>query len=1359
MDKKIFEQFTNQYSLSKTLRFELKPVGKTLENMKEHFEYNPDLQTFLKDQRIEDAYQLLKPIIDDIHEEFITQSLESDEAKNIDFSGYLESYQAKKDDKGEKKLRGEVGNLYEVGEKQLKGQYPDLKWKRGSSEAKSFNVLMCQDLLEVIKDRNKDNKKVQEALGVFKGFFTYLSGFNQNRENYYKTEGKASQIATRIIDENLPKFCDNSQQFFGFFKVRKGGKKIEFFRKEEYLNAYAYLKDQNKTTQIKDAESKEMIEAYPIIGEIFNIEHFSNCLSQSQIEEYNRKIGHYNLLINLYNQARKSEEDFKKLPQFKTLYKQIGCGKRSSFFFSLKYDFEKDLTDEEKEKTNEIFSVEKTLKSARELGEKYFQEQDNKEDNEIKTIFDFTDWLRNQGEWQGIYWTKQAVNTISNKYFENWHEIKDKLKENKACVSFDKKREEQIKINDAVELAGLFEILNQADRSQGWTKLFFKKAAFEDKKDLVDEQKTQSENLINLLCADIEEKAQKFLDKSDDVSKLEEYKSEESRKQIKEWMDHALAVNRMVKYFSVKESKIKGESINSELANALNNILNIDGADWFKWYDALRNYLTKKPQDDAKKNKLKLNFESYTLAGGWDVNKELANICVILKDKDDKKYLAIMRKDYNRIFEKNWIKGRGENKQIIKNSLFDENGEWLKMEYKQIAAPTGVGGFVRKCFKTAQQYGWQCPNKCLNNEGKIITKNEEARNVLTALIDCYRDFFDKYEKDGFKYKDYNFQFRSSDKYDSLHEFFGDVENQGYKISFVNVSKMELDRLIKEGKIYLFEIKNQDSNHGKKKGHKQNLHTIYWNSVFSENTEKPKLNGKAELFYRPAVPADRMEIVKDKNGNELENKKGEKVLKGFRFSKEKFLFHCSINLNYKAKNYGKPEYALGEVNQHINDNFQNQEIFFLGLDRGEKHLVYYSLIDQNGKIIKQGSFNKINGQDYHQKLDKKEGDRQEARKNWQTIGNIKNLKEGYISQVVHEIVKNVTDKPTFIVLEDLNTGFKRGRQKIEKQVYQKLELALAKKLSFVVDKNAKNGELGFVMNALQLTPPVQNYGDIENRKQVGIMLYTRANYTSQTDPVTGWRKTIYLKKGSEQDIKNQIEENFTEIGFDGQDYFFEYENKNTGKKWRVWSSKNGKSLARCRGKRGQDKNEWIIKEFNIKKILDSIFINVQNKEDISLSSILNDTVELSKVNKELTHSEKEYTVWESLRFAIDLIQQIRNSGDENKGQDDNFLQSPVRDGNGDHFDSRLIGENDGLPIDADANGAYNIARKGIIMSEHIKQWKKNGGQKSKEKGSDLDLFISDAEWDLWLKDKEEWERMLPIFASRKAMEEFRKNSKS
>lgn len=1387
--------------------------------MKKHLDYDPEMRTFMKDQDIENAYQMLKPLIDNIHEEFITSSMESNGAKSINFTDYFNKFKEKKDDKGERELRIKIGELYKFGETAIRRKYQlgwkwdkkkssinkknKLEWKVGGKEKKGAEIMKSQDILyaAAISGVNIEEEKLRECLKHLEGFFTYFSGFNQNRENYYTTKDeKATAVATRIVHKNLPKFCDNSLLFNGYFKKKKNGKKERIDRKDEYLNAYKYLKDKKRITQIKDAETNKMIEAYPIEKKYFDIYYFNSCLSQRQIEEYNRMIGHYNLLINLYNQARISEEKsldknnrkFKKLSQFKTLYKQIGCGKRNSLFFALKYDKEADIKKEDRKEKSDILSVEKVLELASQAGKKYFTRESN--NIIVKNIPEFVDWLKeNHNDWSGIYWSSKAINTISNKYFANWYSvielIQNNYKEYDNVATYNKQREQQVKLRDAVELEGLFDLLDKSVKGdkENWWEVFFKKSVLDDKQkmEIIKNWRAPSQALMELLYFDIEENSQKFNEESKNILKLDDYKKDKNKKKIKKWMDYGLSVNQMLKYFLVNENKCKGNSLNSDLVNILDTITKgeKEEVDWFKWYDGLRNYLTKKPQDDVKENKLKLNFLNSTLAGGWDFNKESANSCVILKDNENRKYLAVMRRGYNKVFEKKRIERKGKNKHFIKNPLFNEDGEWSKMEYKQIAAPTGIGGFVRKCFNTAQNYGWRCPNDCLNKEGKIIIKNEEAKNILTKLIDCYKDFFNKYEKDGFKYKDYNFQFKPSNEYENVNEFFSDVKNQGYKISFINISKIELDTLVKDEKIYLFEIKNQDSNNGKKIGHKQNLHTIYWNSIFGENEGRPKLDGKAELFYRPAVPIDKMEIVKDENGNELRNKKGKKILKNFRFSKEKFLFHCPITLYYREKNYSKPEYAFGEINNHINDNFQNQEIYFLGLDRGEKHLIYYSLVDKNGTEVKERSlnlpfkdkngnsrsilrtkqiYNKIKQEweskktkcwNYNDLLDAVASNRDEARKNWQTIGNIKNLKEGYISQVVHKIVKKSITKPTFIILEDLNTEFKRGRQKIEKQVYQKFEVALAKKLNFVVNKDAKEDEISSATKAIQLTPPVQNYGDIENKKQVGIMFYTRANYTSQTDPLTGWRKTIYLKRGSEKFIREQIGEKFNDIGFENGDYFFSYTDKQ-GKNWKLWSGKNGKSLLRYRGKR-DNKNIWTTENFCLNKMLNGIFKGFDKSKSL-YSQIFDDKKELSRLDNKLTQSHKKYTAWESLRFIIDLIQQIRNSGDIDKGQDDNFLFSPVRDKKtGEHFDSRK--QMKGLPKDADANGAYNIARKGIIMNEHIRQWEKDGKKKN-SKGNDLDLFISDEEWDLWLNHKFEWEKMLPTFSSRNAMADYRRRRK-
>lgn len=584
----------------------------------------------------------------------------------------------------------------------------------------------------------------------------------------------------------------------------------------------------------------------------------------------------------------------------------------------------------------------------------------------------------------------------------------------------------------------------------------------------------------------------------------------------------------------------------------------------------------------------------------------------------------------------------------------------------------------------------------------------------------------------------------------------DVLTECYECKFRPIDWNMVLKYVSKEKLYLFEIYSKDF--GEKSTGKPDLQTKYWEHIFQKNSTI-QLCGGGEVFFREKAITDDKKIVHyanqpiyRKSDGKTESRFTHNIVKDKRFTTEKFFFHVPIKINYQAPEQsfinGKVNLKLySKVNDLINDYFTStNDLRFLGIDRGEKHLIYYSLVDAKGKIIEQDHFDVINKKDYLQEINEAAKRRREKQENWQQKGNISNLKDGYISLVIHEIIQKMKDKdgnfkPTFIILEDLSTGFKRSRQKFEQQVYQKFELALAKKLNYLVDKNAPMGEIGSVAKALQLTPPVANYQDIENRKQVGIILYTRANYTSVTDPATGWRKTIYLKKGSEQSIKEQILSTFSEIGVDKQgDYFFQYSDENTGKTWTLWSGKNRKSLERYWPRRGKDKNEYIVEPYFCEVMLDELFKGFDKQE--SLLKQLRNGKALSKI-------DDKNTVWESLRFTINLIQQIRNSGDAAKGQDDNFLLSPVRNEHGEHFDSRNYQKqkNPNLPKDADANGAYNIAHKGIVMYEHIKQWIKDGKQKF-EKSTDLDLFISDKEWDLRASDKEQWKIQIQTFASRK-----------
>ena len=83
------KQFTNLYPISKTLRFELQPIGKTKENIEKN-------GILARDEKRAEDYQRVKNFIDDYHKQFIKDRLWNFELPlysegNLDS---LEEYQA-----------------------------------------------------------------------------------------------------------------------------------------------------------------------------------------------------------------------------------------------------------------------------------------------------------------------------------------------------------------------------------------------------------------------------------------------------------------------------------------------------------------------------------------------------------------------------------------------------------------------------------------------------------------------------------------------------------------------------------------------------------------------------------------------------------------------------------------------------------------------------------------------------------------------------------------------------------------------------------------------------------------------------------------------------------------------------------------------------------------------------------------------------------------------------------------------------------------------------------------------------------------------------------------------------------------
>ena len=76
----------------------------------------------------------------------------------------------------------------------------------------------------------------------------------------------------------------------------------------------------------------------------------------------------------------------------------------------------------------------------------------------------------------------------------------------------------------------------------------------------------------------------------------------------------------------------------------------------------------------------------------------------------------------------------------------------------------------------------------------------------------------------------------------------------------------------------------------------------------------------------------------------------------------------MTINFKAAGFS-PINNIALKNIALKD-----DMHIIGIDRGERNLIYVSVIDTKGNIVEQRNFNIVNGIDYKEKLKQKELDR-------------------------------------------------------------------------------------------------------------------------------------------------------------------------------------------------------------------------------------------------------------------------------------------------------------------------------------------------------------------------------------------------
>lgn len=1224
------KEFTNVYPVSKTLRFELKPVGRTLEFIEKN-------GIIADDNHRAESYKTIKGLIDDYHKEFIDDALSNYVIPIDDLEKYYSLYtSSQRDDNDEKQFNDIKKKL----RKQLIQHVKNFDNKR-------FEKLFKKEMItEELVNRYKDEQDKLDVINEFSKFTTYFTGFYQNRKNIYSDEEISTSIAYRLVHQNIPKYIDN----------------IKIFNRITETGIDSFLPELESKLIDRIGDSSISIKKY------FSLNGVNLILTQKGIDIYNSILGAFfnddesekvkgiNEYINLYNQKQKDKS--KRIPQMKQLYKQILSDRLSSSFTMNKFEYDHDVYQAIDEYSSAMF--EDILDNAEFINlEELIESIDSYNLSKI--------YIKNDS----------SITTISESLYKDWSKINNCISDDydskhnyKSTEKYYEKRKADLKKIKYYSISDLNEFTS--DNIQ--------KYYVDGIGEYIKNIRECYKEYVSIVKPGVDKATKNLINKN---------KSEVDK--IKNYLDSIKALQNFVKSLIVDDSiSDKDEHFYGRLTRIWTVLDKINPI-----YNKVRNYITQKPYSDEK---IKINFNRSTVLDGWDKNKEEANLGVILL-KDDLYYLAIMDCKSNKSFS--------NTPQSVSNDKF------RKMNYKLLPDPSKM---LPKVFFSKSRIDEFGPSKELleaYNKGTHKKGDNFKIEDCHRLIDFYKDSIAKHED----WNKFNFHFSDTSSYNDLSDFYKEVSDQGYKITFQDVDADYINNLVDEGKLYLFQIYNKDFSTFSKG--KPNLHTMYWKALFSdENLHNVvyKLNGQAEVFFRKKSIALKVthkanEPIKNKypNAKKTESVFDYDLIKDKRYAFDKFQFHVPITMNFKAPGENR---FNNKVNRFIHDN----DVFVIGIDRGERNLLYITVIDNKGNIVEQKSLNKIisvnndnisHDVDYHMLLDKREKDNLTSRQSWSTINTIKELKEGYLSQVVHELSKLMVKYNAIIVLESLNSGFMRGRQKVEKQVYQKFEKMLIDKLNYLVFKDIPEGETGGLLNAYQFTDRFDSFQKLG--MQSGFLFYIPAWMTSKIDPSTGFVNLLNTKYKSVEESKQFINK-FNSIRFNKADDYFEFSLDYSNFTFKADGSKTdwilcsyGTRIINYRDK--DNNNTWSTKEINLTDEFKNLFM----KYDIDYNSddLIGDINNIQSAD-----------FYKSFLDTIGNMLQLRNSDSERNIDE---IKSPVKNDYGVFFnssDSEYY--NNTIPLDADANGSYNIARKGLMLIQRIKETPIDELQKVK-------LAISNKDW--------------------------------
>ena len=1232
---KEIKELTGLYSLTKTIGVELKPVGKTQELIEAKKLIEQD------DQRAED-YKIVKDIIDRYHKDFIDKCLNCVKIKKDDLEKYVSlaensNRDAEDFDNIKTKMRNQITEAF----------------RKNSLFTNLFKKNLIKEYLPAFVSEEE-----KSVVNKFTKFTTYFDAFNDNRKNLYSGDAKSGTIAYRLIHENLPMFLDNIASF----------NIISETGVNEYFSSI-------------EAEFTDTLNG-KYLADLFQIDYFNNTLTQKKIDNYNYIVGAVNKAVNLYKQQHKNV----RIPLLKTLHKMILSDRVTPSWLPERFESDEEM----------LTAIKAAYESLRDV---LVGDNDDSLRNLLLNIDNF--------DLEHIYIAKDSgLTSISQQIFGYYDTytlaIKDQLQRENPNL-YDERIDKLYKKEGSFSIAYLNRLVDTKEHI------------------------TINEyyRLLGSYCREKRKRKDDFFKQIDGaycaISHLfwgkhgEIAQSDSDIELIQKLFDAYKGLQRFIKpLLGHGDEADKDNEFDAKLRKVWDELDIITPL-----YDKVRNWLSRKIYNPEK---IKLCFENNgKLLSGWSDNQT--------KSDNGTQYGGYIFRKKNEIGEYDFYLGISADAKLFRRdeTICYEDGMYERFDYYHLKPNTLLGKSYIGNYGEDSKAVLSAFNAAITKlqlEKKLVPKdNEKVPTYLKRLKQNYANFYqilmnDDNVVDAYKsMKQHIFATLTSlirvpaaielaTQTDlDIDELIDEILNlSSESFGYFPVATAAIEEANKREKkpLFLFKMSNKDlsyaakSSEGLRKSRgTENLHTMYLKALLGM-TQNVFSIGSGMVFFRHKTKGLAETTARHKanefvaNKNKLNDKKKSifayEIVKNKRYTVDKYLFKLSVKLNYSQPNNNKID-----VNSEVREIISNGGIkHIIGIDRGERNLLYLSLIDLKGNIVMQKSLNilknehNVKGTDYKGLLTEREGERQDARRNWKKIANIKDLKRGYLSQVVHIISKMMVEYNAIVVLEDLNPGFIRGRQKIERNVYEQFERMLIDKLNFYVDKHKDANETGGLLHALQLTSEFENFKKSEH--QNGCLFYIPAWNTSKIDPATGFANLFDTRYTNAVEAQKFLSK-FDEIRHNEEKDWFEFEfdyDKFTQKahgtrtKWTLCTYGMRLRSFKNPAKQYNWDSEVVALTDEFKRIL--------GKAGIDIHENLKDAICNLEGKKDL----------EPLLQFMKLLLQLRNS---RKNPEEDYILSPVADENGIFYDSRSCG--DTLPKNADANGAYNIARKGLMLIEQIK----------------------------------------------------------